>query len=217
MGVALGLGAGERTIAGDPAPDEEARPLERAACADGAALAVVRTDCGNATLVGFAWRDGRWAPRSHLAVVDAGRPGHCVQSVALVTPVSLSVPGDREVVVESESTSDDGDAGERRTLRVARLSDDGALAWYEGAVPMGSFDEATGATTEGRWDVIAELPLPRDLYVEQRPAHGGLAGQPVGREIRRETWRVRGLALVRVDVTRERVVDPAPPRPPPRG
>jgi hypothetical protein len=178
------------------------------------ALGLVRTDCGNATLVGFSGRSGEWTPRAHLSLVDSGRPGRCVRSVSEVTPVALTTAEPREFAVETEVASDDGDEGTGRSLRVARLGAAGELAWYEGQVRLGSFDEASGAETRGRWDVIEELPVPRDLYIEQRPLHGGLGGQPIGREIRRETWRVRDRTLERVDVTRERVIPPpAAPRP----
>lgn len=211
MGVGLRAAAGERTIAGDAAADERVSELTALGCVGDSAIAVVRTDCGNATLVGFAALAEGWTPRSRLALVDSGRPGSCVRSVALVTPVALTTTEPREFAVETEVASDDGDEGGGRSLRVARVGGAGNLSWYEGTVALGSFDEATGAATQGRWDVIEELPVPRDLYVEQRPLHGGLAGEPIGREIRRETWRVRGLVLERFDVTRERVIPPAPP------
>ncbi len=214
MGVALHPAAGERTIAGEAATDERVSEVVAVGCVGDSALGLVRTDCGNATLVGFSGRAGAWTPRAHLALVDAGRPGRCVRSVSEVTPVALTTAEPREFVVETEVASDDGDDGSGRSLRVARLGAAGELAWYEGQVRLGSFDEASGAETRGRWDVIEELPVPRDLYIEQRPLHGGLAGQPIGREIRRETWRVRDRTLERVDVTRERVIPPpTQPRP----
>ncbi len=202
-GVVLRAAGSERTLAGEAATDERVNEAVAVACVQSAAAVVVRTDCGNAALVGLAWRDGAWRPVGHLAMVDEARPGHCVRSVAQVTAVSLTSADAREMVAETEAASDDGDDETGRVLRVARLADDGSLRWYEGSVGLGSFDAATGAATQGRWDLLEELPLPRDLYVEQRPLHGGLAGQPAGREIRRETWRVQGDALVRVDVVRE--------------
>lgn len=215
VGLALhAASTGERTLTGEAATDEgvgEATPL---GCAGDSALALVRTDCGNVALVAFRGRADAWTPAGGLAVVDSGRPGRCVRSVVEVAPVALTSAEAREFAVETEVTSDDGDEGGERTLRVAALGPGGALRWYAGRVALGSFDEATGAATQGRWDIIEELPLPRDLYVEQRPLHGGLAGQPIGQEIRRETWRVRDLALVRVEVSRERVLPPPPPPPP---
>lgn len=205
--------AGERTITGEAATDEAVGEVTPLGCAGDSALALVRTDCGNAALIAFVGRQGVWAPAAGLAVVDSGRPGRCVRSVAEVARVALTTAEAREFAVETEVTSDDGDDGSGRTLRVALLGAGGALRWYAGRVALGSFDEATGAATQGRWDIIEELPLPRDLYVEQRPLHGGLAGQPIGQEIRRETWRVRDLELLRVDVSRERVLPP--PAPPP--
>lgn len=214
MGVALRAAAGERTIGGDAATDERVSEVTALGCVGDSALGLVRTDCGNATLVAFTGRSGAWTPRAHLALVDEGRPGRCVRSVSEVRPVALTTAEPREFAVETEVASDDGDDGSGRSLRVARLGEGGELAWYQGQVRLGSFDEASGAETRGRWDVIEELPVPRDLYVEQRPLHGGLAGEPIGREIRRETWRVRDRRLERVDVTRERVIPPpAAPRP----
>jgi len=214
MGVALRAAAGERTLGGDPATDERVSEVRALGCVGDSALALVRTDCGNATLVGFAGRAGAWTPGAHLSLVDEGRPGRCVRSVSEVTAVALTTAEPREFAVETEVASDDGDDGSGRALRVARLGEGGALAWYEGLVRLGSFDEASGAETRGRWDIIEELPVPRDLYIEQRPLHGGLAGEPIGREIRRETWRVRDRALERIDVTRERVIaPPTAPRP----
>ncbi|MDP3220300.1 MAG: hypothetical protein Q8S73_39755, partial [Deltaproteobacteria bacterium] len=211
-GLALrAASAGERTLTGEAATDEGVGEVTPLGCAGDSALALVRTDCGNVALIAFAGGDGAWTPAAGLAVVDSGRPGRCVRSVAGVAPVALTSAEAREFAVETEVTSDDGDDGSGRTLRVALLGPGGALRWYAGQVALGSFDEASGAATQGRWDIIEELPLPRDLYVEQRPLHGGLAGQPIGQEIRRETWRVRDLALVRVDVSRERVLPPAPP------
>lgn len=216
-GIVLRAAAGERTLAGDAATDERVSEAVAVACVRSAAAVVVRTDCGNAALVGLTWRDGAWRPAGHLAMVGDARPGHCLRSVAQVTAASLTSAEGRELVAETEAASDDGDEETGRVLRVARLADDGSLRWYEGAVPLGSFDAATGAATQGRWDLVEELPVPRDLYVEQRPLHGGLAGQRPEREIRRETWRVRGDALVRVDVVREVVRatgrPPAEPRP----
>lgn len=213
MGVALRSAAGERTIGGDAAADERVSEVRALGCEGDSALGLVRTDCGNATLVSFSGRSGAWTPRAHLSLVDAGRPGSCVRSVAEVTAVALTTAAPREFAVETEVASDDGDDS-GRLLRVARLGEGGALDWYAGEVRLGSFDEATGAETRGRWDVIDELPVPRDLYVEQRPLHGGLGGQAIDNEIRRETWRVRERALERIDVTRERVLPtPAAPRP----
>lgn len=213
MGVALRPAAGERTIGGDAATDERVSEVRALGCVGDSALGLVRTDCGNATLVSYTGRSGTWAPRAHLSLVDAGRPGSCVRSAVEVTAVALTIAAPREFAVETEVASDDGDEGSGRSLRVARLGDDGALDWYAGEVRLGSFDEATGAETRGRWDVIDELPVPRDLYVEQRPLHGGLGGEAIGSEIRRETWRVRERALERIDVTRERVrPPPAAPR-----
>ena len=214
VGLALHTAsAGERTLTGEAATDEGVVEMTPLGCAGDSALTLVRTDCGNVALIAFVGRAGAWTPAGGLALVDSGRPGRCVRSVAEVAPVALTTAEAREFAVETEVTSDDGDDGSGRTLRVALLGAGGALRWYAGRVPLGSFDEATGAATQGRWDIIEELPLPRDLYVEQRPLHGGLAGQPIGQEIRRETWRVRDLELVRVDVSRERVLPP--PAPPP--
>jgi len=213
MGVALRSAAGERTIGGDAAADESLGEVRALGCVGDSALGLVRTDCGNATLVSFSGRSGTWTPQAHLSLVDAGRPGSCVRSTVEVTAVALTTSAPREFAVETEVASDDGDEGSGRLLRVARLDDGGALGWYAGEVRLGSFDDATGAETRGRWDVIDELPVPRDLYVEQRPLHGGLSGEPIGTEIRRETWRVRERALERIDVTRERLVPtPAVPR-----
>ncbi len=219
MGVELHDAAGERTITGEVATDERVSEVVALGCVGDSALGVVRTDCGNVTLIGFAAHHGEWTPRAHLALVEAGLPGRCVRAVSQVTPVALTTLEPREFAVETEVASDDGDEGSGRTLRLAWLGSAGDLRWYAGTVHLGSFDERTGAATQGRWDVIEELPVPRDLYIEQRPIHGGLAGEPIGSEIRRETWRLQDGALRRVDVTHERVVPPAPlspaPLPPP--
>lgn len=209
VGVTLRAAAGERTLAGESATDERVSEAVGVACVGASAAVVVRTDCGNAALVGFAWRDGAWRAAGHLALVGEGRPGRCVRSLAQVTAVALTRREPRELVVETEASSDDGAEETGRVLRVARLGDDAALRWYEGSATLGDFDAATGSATQGRWDLVEELPLPRDLYIEQRPLHGGLAGQPAGREIRRETWRVDGERLVRVDVVREAVSPPS--------
>lgn len=205
-GVSLRAAAGERTLAGEAATDERISEVVAVTCVGGAAAVLVRTDCGNASLAGLAWRGDGWRLATHLPLLEGARPGHCVRSLAQVTAVSLTDAPPRELVVETQAASDDGDDDTGRVLRVARLGDEGGLRWYEGSVALGSFDTASGSATQGRWDLLEELPVPRDLYVEQRPLHGGLAGEPAAREIQRETWRVQGGALVRVEVLRESVL-----------
>ncbi len=211
-GVVLRPANGERSLDGTPARAEGIADVTPVVCVGASAAALLRSDCARASLVGFAWRAGRWVAAGHAEVEAGSAPGHCADLSARADAVPLTGSERRELLVETRTVTDDGDEDSGRVLRVAHLAGDGSVTWYRGRIALDAFDPASGAATQGRWDYIEELPVPRDLYIEERPLHGGLAGQPAATEILRATWRIAGDAIVRVEVLHERVQPRTTPR-----
>ena len=211
-GVVLRASNGERTLDGRLAASEGIAEVSPVVCVGGSAAALLRSDCARATLVGLAWRAGRWQVAGHAEAEAGSAPGHCSELSARADAAPLTGPERRELLVETRAVSDDGDEDSGRVLRVAHLDGDGTVTWYRGRIALDAFDPATGAATQGRWDFVEELPAPRDLYIEERPLHGGLAGEPAATEILRATWRIAGDAIVRVEVLHERVQPRTTPR-----
>lgn len=189
---------GAREITGDRAEDDVVDAARVVVRVGASAAVMVTTRCGNAALVGLAWRERRWVHRATHAVVGDARPGRCRVSRVTADARPMLTSEAREVIVTSRSRSDDGDDAPDPVLQLVHLGDDGALAVWARDVPFGREDDATGAITDAEWIVEEALMLPRDLYVELRPGRPGPGGR-APRELVRRTYRVVDGRLTLVD------------------
>lgn len=187
-----------RALTGEPAVDDGADAVRVVTRVGGSAVVLATTRCGNAALVGLAWRDARWEHRATHALADDARPGRCrlTQVTADARPM-LSADA-REVIATVRSRSEDGDDAPDPVLQLVHVGDDGALAVWARDVPFGREDDASGAVTDAEWIVEEALLLPRDLYVELRPGRAGPGGR-APRELVRRTYRVVDGHLTLVD------------------
>ncbi|MEZ4409126.1 MAG: hypothetical protein R3A52_22040 [Polyangiales bacterium] len=210
-GVALRRAQGARSLSGDPAPDDAVSSVTPVTVIGRSAAAVVQTACGNAAVVGFAWRDGRWAAVDRAALVDDARPGACRETTVAVDARAVESAEVRDILAVTTSASEEGDEVRDPELRVFHLGRDGALAPRSAGIPIGDEDPAAGTTRRGAWIVEEALPAPRDIYVELTPGRRGPGGATPRREIVRVTYRLRDGRYTAVDEERVEFRDRAPP------
>ena len=203
LAVALVPAAGAREMTGELALDER---VDRATIVtrspDGAAVLLVTT-CGNATLGTLGWDGSAWRESAHTALIGGMRPGRCAQTTVRAESMALTSDARREVAVVFVSQDATGESVRGPFLSVFHLGDAAALATMLTEAAFGSVDDETGATTQGEYAVIEDVPPPRDLHIAIRPGSRGPGGAPLA-EINRRRYALRGARLEMVQQTTER-------------
>ena len=196
--ITLAGADGAHEMTGEAAADER---VERAVVVghpdDEAALLVVTT-CGNATLVSGHWDGQHWQPVNRVPLMRDLHPGRCGTTTVRAEPLRLSSDVAREVAVVVVSQDATGESVQGPFLSVFQLAGDGRIGTLMSHVPFGSMDDETGATTQGEFLVVDDVPAPRDLHVSIRPGRPGPGGAPV-QEIVRRRYALRGPHLELVE------------------
>ncbi len=206
LGVTLGRG-GVTEIDGSPAPDERVARVDLPVRDARSAAMVLRTTCGNLWLVGLLREGTRWTRGAGRPLVPPVQPGRCVRTTAVVQPLAVRGDPARELAVGVRWEDATGDEVHGPSLWIAGLDPrDGVTLLLEQA-PFGATDDRTGASTEGSLAVIDELPPPRPVFVEIRPAGRGTeSGVPGVRIVRR--YELRGVRIELADEQRSTIASP---------
>ncbi len=206
VGLSLGRG-GATEIDGSPAPDERIVRVDVPVRDANSAAMVVRSSCGNVWLLGLHREGTAWHLAGQQALVPLAEPGRCVRTTAVVQSLALLGDPARELAVGVRWESATGDEVQGPFLWVAGLDARQGLTMLLERAPFGATDDRTGANTEGALAIIDELPPPRPLFVEIRPAGRGTEGAAPGvRVVRR--YEHRGGRFELADEQRASVVVP---------
>jgi hypothetical protein len=204
VGVSVERANGAQELTGEAAADEHIAAVTVVARAGDTAALLVTTTCGNATLASLRWTAGAWRSGQHLPLVSGMRPGRCGQTETHAEAVALSSDARDELVVTYGGQDATGDSVIGPFLSVYQLAGQGVLRPLLQGEPFGGTDDATGATRQAQYYVIADVPPPRELHVAERPGRLGPGGAPV-QEIVRRRYALRGDHLVLIQRTAEPV------------